>query len=79
MERGPDSVLRFRRSIGWPVPDMPPPAAVPDDPMHELEASNVATGLQLDANTLTPGWVGERLDVGWAIDVLHPFALASRM
>ncbi len=21
-----------------------------------------------------PGWLGERLDVGWAIDVLHPLA-----
>ncbi len=24
--------------------------------------------------TLRPGWSGERLDVGWAIDVLHPLA-----
>jgi len=23
---------------------------------------------------MTPGWLGERLDVGWAIDVLHPLA-----
>jgi hypothetical protein len=22
-----------------------------------------------------PGWLGERLDVGWAIDVLHPLAV----
>jgi len=22
-----------------------------------------------------PGWLGERLNVGWAIDVLHPLAL----
>ena len=25
-------------------------------------------------HTATPGWRGERLDVGWAIDVLHPLA-----
>jgi len=27
-----------------------------------------------------PGWLGERLDVGWAIGVLHPLAnpLAGR-
>jgi hypothetical protein len=24
--------------------------------------------------TATPGWQGERLDVGYAIDVLHPLA-----
>jgi hypothetical protein len=27
------------------------------------------------ARTTCPGWLGERLDVGWAIDVLHPRAL----
>jgi hypothetical protein len=26
------------------------------------------------ARTATPGWQGERLDVGYAIDVLHPLA-----
>ena len=25
-----------------------------------------------------PGWLGERLDVGWAIDVLHPLAVRTR-
>ena len=24
-----------------------------------------------------PGWLGERLNVGWAIDVLHPLAAAT--
>ncbi len=28
----------------------------------------------LHARTACPGWLGERLDVGWAIDVLHPLA-----
>jgi hypothetical protein len=30
--------------------------------------------LRLDARTACPAWLGERLDVGWAIDVLHPLA-----
>src|SRR2546428_7833290 len=30
---------------------------------------------ELHARTATPGWLGERLDVGWAIDVLHPLSL----
>jgi hypothetical protein len=28
----------------------------------------------LHAKATIPGWLGERLDVGWAIDVLHPLA-----
>jgi hypothetical protein len=28
--------------------------------------------LRLDAQTTKPGWLGESLDVGYAIDVLHP-------
>jgi hypothetical protein len=29
----------------------------------------------VNARTATPSWQGERLDVGYAIDVLHPLAL----
>jgi len=29
----------------------------------------------VDADTLRSGWFGERLDVGYAIDVLHPRAI----
>src|SRR5256712_6473155 len=39
-----------------------------------LRAQHDAEGLALNARTITPGWLGERLDVGWAIDVLHPLA-----
>ena len=28
----------------------------------------------MDARTAIPGWLGEHLDVGYAIDVLHPLA-----
>jgi hypothetical protein len=34
-------------------------------------------GLRLHPRTALPGWLGEPLDVGWAIDVLHPLALGS--
>ena len=53
---------------------MPPPAAVPADLIHALRAHNGGRGLEIHARTTTPGWLGERLDVGWAIDVLHPLA-----
>ncbi len=33
-----------------------------------------ADGVTVDARTATPSWFGEHLDVGWAIDVLHPLA-----
>jgi hypothetical protein len=35
---------------------------------------SAATGFQFIARTAMPGWLGERLDVGYAIDVLHPRA-----
>jgi hypothetical protein len=38
-----------------------------------------AAGLHLHARTAMPGWLGERLDVGWAIDVLHPLAIGDRL
>jgi len=67
--------LQFRRPDGRPLPDVPPPPAVPDDPIQALRARNETAGLHLHARTACPGWLGEHLDAGWAIDVLHPRAL----
>jgi 5-methylcytosine-specific restriction endonuclease McrA len=72
VERLPDGALQFRRPNGWLLPEVPPPAAVPADPVGALQAQHAAEGLRLHARTGCPGWLGERLDVGWAIDVLHP-------
>jgi hypothetical protein len=36
--------------------------------------ANEVHGLKLHPNTGRPGWFGERLDLGYAIDVLHPLA-----
>jgi 5-methylcytosine-specific restriction endonuclease McrA len=74
VERRPDGTLRFRRPDGRLLPDVPPPPAVPHDPAKALRATHEALGLRLHARTACPGWQGERLDVGWAIDVLHPRA-----
>jgi hypothetical protein len=35
-------------------------------------ATNRAQGLTIGPRTALPHWSGERLDLGWAIDVLHP-------
>ena len=75
VERLPDGELRFRRPDGRLLPDVPAPSTVPDDPVLALRARNEAAGLHLHARTTCPGWLGEPLDVGWAIDVLHPRAL----
>jgi hypothetical protein len=74
IERMPDGALQFRRPNGWLVPEVPPLAAVPADPVGALVARHAAEGLRLDARTGCPKWLGERLDVGWAIGVLHPLA-----
>jgi len=75
VERQPDGELHFRRPDGRLLPEVPPPAATPTDPVQALRGRHDAQGLRIDARTSTPAWLGERLDVGWAIDVLHPRAL----
>jgi len=72
--RGPDGALRFKRPDGRALPEVPLPAAVPGDPVGALQARHDSDGLRVTARTACPTWLGERLDVGWAIDVLHPRA-----
>ena len=74
VDRGPDGTLGFRRPDGRPLPQAPTPPAVPDDPVQDLRAGHLALGFRFHARTTCPGWLGEPLDVGWAIDVLHPLA-----
>ena len=74
VHRQPDGELQFRHPDGWIIPVVPAPPQVPDDPAEVVRARNVAVGLRLHAHTTTPGWLGERLNVGYAIDVLHPLA-----
>ena len=78
VERLADDELCFRGPDGRLLSDVPPPAAMPANPVDSLRAQNDAGGLHIDARTATPGWQGERLDVGYAISVLHPLAVASR-
>jgi hypothetical protein len=72
--RQSDGELQFRRPDGRVLPDVPPPPRVREDPVATLRALNDAEGLVLHARTAMPLWLGERLDVGYAIDVLHPLA-----
>src|SRR5213594_1651482 len=74
LDRQPDGELRFRHPDGRPLPEVPTPLEVLGDPVKILRAQHDAEGLVLHARTAAPVWVGERLDAGWAIDVLHPLA-----
>jgi len=72
--RAADGTLRFSTPGGRPIPEVPAPPAVPSDPTWALVTANRARGLTIHARTGCPNWGGERLDLGWAIDVLHPAA-----
>jgi 5-methylcytosine-specific restriction endonuclease McrA len=71
VERQPDGGLRFLRPDGRPLPDVPAPPPVAD-PVNTLRTRNEAAGVRPDAQTTRPGWLGERLDLGYAIDILRP-------
>ena len=77
IERSPDGALRFRRPDGHAIPDLPPPVRVPTDREGALRERNEGKGLRLDARTTSPEWDGERLDLGYALDVRHPRANGS--
>jgi 5-methylcytosine-specific restriction endonuclease McrA len=74
VERQPDGELRFRNLYGNPIPYVPLGVEIADDPAEVVRARNDAAGVELNAHSATPGWLGERLDVGYAMDVLHPRA-----
>jgi hypothetical protein len=74
VDREPDGALRFRRPDGRTVPEVPASVPVPHDPVDAVLKRSEEDGLGIHARTACAGWLGERLDVGWAIDVLHPLA-----
>jgi hypothetical protein len=74
VERQPDGEVQFRRPNGWMIPEVPRPADLPADPVAVIHAQHEEHGFALHARSTMPLWRGERLDVGYAIDVLHPLA-----
>jgi 5-methylcytosine-specific restriction endonuclease McrA len=72
--READGALRFSSPAGRPIPEAPVPPAVPVDPARALVAAHRAQGLAIDPGRTVPEWHGERLDLGWALGVLHPAA-----
>jgi len=66
--------LQFRWPNGRVLSEVPPPPKTPHDAAADIRAKNTAGGISVHLHTATPGWYGESLNVGWAIDVLHPLA-----
>jgi hypothetical protein len=77
IERAGKAGLIFRRPNGVSIPDVPDPPGVPPDPLDALWKANLRHHLNLHPHSMTPEWRGEALDVGYAIDVLHPRAIGS--
>jgi hypothetical protein len=74
VERLSNGELQFRDPHGRVLLEVPCSPAVPRDPVNALRTHHGDAGLSLHARTAMPGWLGERLDLGYAIDVLHPRA-----
>jgi 5-methylcytosine-specific restriction endonuclease McrA len=72
--RSPEGLLQFWRPDGRELPEVPIPPAAADDPVGAFRSANEERQLKIGPRTGCPRWLGERLDVGWAIDVLHPRA-----
>jgi len=72
LQRLADGQLEFRLPSGEVLPAVPPPTATADDPARTIRAQNETRGLHIDARTAIPSWPGDRLDLGYAIDVLRP-------
>ena len=77
VDRLPGGGLRFTRPDGRVLPDVPPRDPVPEDPVQALRARHRGEGLAIHARSACPTWQGERLDLGWAIGVLHPWPRAT--
>jgi len=57
------------------LPQVPAPPEVAVDAEARLRGDNAAAGVHVDAHTLRPDWDGTRLNLGYAISVMHPLAI----
>ena len=69
----PTASLQFRRPDGELLSEVPAGDSVTGDPVKRLRARHSADGVVIDPRTAMPRWLGERLNLGWAIDVSYPF------
>lgn len=57
----------FQRPDGMSIPNAPAAVALAEDAVVTLERAHSELGLEIDAQTTTPHWRGERLDVDMAL------------
>ena len=74
VEREPGGELRFHRPGGQLLPEVPPAPRVPGHVVEMLAAHHDRGAVCAHARIASSGWAGERFDVRYAIDVLHPLA-----
>jgi hypothetical protein len=77
MTREPDGELSFRTPHGWLAPGGATTGSGASPSGRDLRARNNALGVTIDPHTATPSWMGERVDLAYAIDVLHPLACGT--
>ena len=62
--------VEFLRPDGRPFPAAPPAPLWSGPPLAPTNERLDKDGIEIDAQTATPSWKGERLDVGWAVGLL---------
>ena len=65
-------VAHFTTPSGRPLVDAPSAPAWTGPPLASTDTHLKADDIQIGPGTATPDWQGERLDLPWAIAVLHP-------
>ena len=62
--------VEFLRPDGRPFPAAPPLPLWNGAPLAPTNERLEQDGIEIDSQTATPSWKGERLDVGWAVGLL---------
>ena len=75
VENGDDGAARGGIRFAWPdgrlFPNVPAASRLPADPVAALESKHATLGIRVGAETTTPHWNGESLDLGWAMSTLR--------
>ncbi len=62
--------VEFMRPDGRPFPAAPPPPLWTGAPLTPVTEKLDQEGVEVDSQTATPAWRGERVDIGWAVGLL---------
>ena len=74
LQRLENGDLEFRDMYGRVLAQVPQAPQLVGDSEEALRAANSAAGINVGPTTLRPRWDGTRLDLHYAIDVMHPRA-----